>query len=198
MGICRGGGSSKVGGASTESKLAEVFASFAPSQRHPDGEPLVTKRGDEYHYERTVPNVDDRPIDQSSDDWKAVARTLNMFAAVNSDGSVTVRPEGLYTRRRTFKSPEAFRADVEKRLQSARERFQHDLDRLRAGRLTRSEAENIKAAARKGSRSMASMKINQMLADSIMTARMGAQIASLGLSRLDGIVDRMKAAKAKK
>lgn len=182
----------KARGKVPEQPKGEVFARFAPTQLHPEGEPIVTKHGDEYRYERSMPvqDVDDATIDRGSDDWKQALREFNARVSLRADGSIEAKAGPLFPRSRVFKTPEAFAAEAEKRIRTIRTRYERDRERLKAGRLTQLEAESIKSKARNKSRSMAASAINRQLREAAMSARMGVEAADAALEKIKQVVDR--------
>lgn len=173
----------------------EVFASFPPSKLHPDGEPIVTKHGDEYHYERTMPvqDVDDATLDYESADYKQALREFNARVSLRKDGSIEAKAGPLFPRTRVFKTPEAFAAEAEKRIQVIRRRYEQEAERLKAGRLTQIEAESIKTTARKMSKSMAISRINRDLRERALSYRYSIEAAARALGKIQQVVDRAHA-----
>lgn len=194
MGACRGSGGQTPGAPEMQgAENGRPFVSFPPSKLHPEGEPVVTERGGEYHYERPVPDVSDVSLDFNSDDYKAAMREFNARVSLQEDGSITAKAGPLFPRARTFKTPEAFRDEVEKRIITIRRRYEQEAERLKAGRLTQLEAENIKTQARKMSKSMAVSRINRDLRERALSYRYSMEAADAALARLETVVRRAHA-----
>lgn len=180
----------------TETRGAEAgtpFVSFPPSQLHPEGEPVVTERAGEYHYERPVPDVSDVSLDFNSNDYKQALREFNVRVVLQRDGSIKANAGPLFPRARTFKTPEAFQAEVEKRIKVVRRRYEQEAERLKAGRLTQLEAESIKTHVRKMSKSMAVTRINRELRERALSYRYSMEAADAALASLETVVDRARA-----
>ena len=114
-------------------------------------------------------------IDHGSDQYKQALREYNVRAQVRADGKVTVQSGGLYTRKQTFKSKEAFIADAEKRIDSRMGTYQRMLADSRRGHIPQIQAEIFKSYARNSTAADALGKMRKEMESDIRSAAVGIE-----------------------
>ena len=163
------GGGSAGGGSAIQ---GTDFASFPPTALNGSGERVVTLTNDgDYIYSRSIPSVSDTRIDTNSADYKRALRDFNVKAQFNADGSVQVSNGGLFSRKQKFKTTSDFQKEANKRIDNRIDYWKSEESRIKSGRLTQIEAENIKSKVRNESKSMAIKDINNSFKQQIAQAR---------------------------
>lgn len=182
MGACHNKGSAtyitkgrNAQGGSSDSSIAiqgTDFVSFAPTALSNQRERVITltENGD-YIYTRAIPNFDDTKIDTNSAEYKRAIRDFNVKAQFNSDGTVSVGNGGLYSRKQKFKNSNDFQTETNKRIDNRLKYWETEESRVKSGRLTQLEAENIKSAVKGKSKSMAIKEINNNFKEQITETR---------------------------
>lgn len=158
----RGSSSGKAGKGSGTSKAGKVrnekvvlgegeipFATFTPSTQTPEGSSsnlIVVKNKDgQYIFKGYIPPASTIKIDQTSPEYQRTLRDYNVHAIFNSDGTVDVTKGGLFTKKRKFKSIDAFEKEVSTRLDGSAKFWQSSIDRIEQGIITQLDAEHIKS-----------------------------------------------------
>lgn len=129
------------------------FAEFASTSKNPKGSAenvmIVRNAKGDYIFKGNIPKASSIKIDKSSQDYKDTLKQYNVKAAFNSDGSVTVSRGGLYGKKQTFKTDDAFKTDASKKLDTMKQHYQKSLDRREKGFMPQIEAENMKTSMSK-------------------------------------------------
>ena len=151
----RGSSSGKrTGGASDNEKAAlrsgeTVYATFEPSRAVKEGDPYnigVAKNANgEYRYIGYIPPANSVTIDKSSTEYKRELRNYNINAKFKADGTVEVTKGGLFTRKRVFKSVDAFEKETSAKLNGSMDYWQKTLDYREKGYLDDMTAQKWKA-----------------------------------------------------
>lgn len=182
MGACHNKGSAtyitkgrNAQGGSSDNSIAiqgTDFVSFAPTALSEQRERVITlaENGD-YIYSRKIPNFDDVKIDTSSAEYKRALRDFNVKAQFNADGSVSVASGGLFSRKQKFKNTGDFQKETYKRIDNNISYWKSEENRVKSGKLTQLEAENIKSTVKGKSKSMAIKEINNGFKEQITQAK---------------------------
>lgn len=151
---------------------ATFFVSFAPTALSDQRERVITltENGD-YIYSRKIPNFDDVKIDTSSAEYKRALRDFNVKAQFNADGSVSVASGGLFSQKQKFKNTGDFQKETYKRIDNNISYWKSEENRVKSGKLTQLEAENIKSTVKGKSKSMAIKEINNGFKEQIAQAK---------------------------
>lgn len=162
-------GSSRAGGSGGG---GSDFASFSPTALDSSRERVITltNNGD-YIYSRAIPNFNDIRIDTNSSEYKRALRDFNVKAQFNADGTVSVANGGLFSRKQKFNNTSDFQKEVNKRIDSRVDYWKSEEKRVKSGKLTQIEAENIKSTIKNKSKSMAIKDINKSFKEQIAQAR---------------------------
>lgn len=162
-----GGGGS--GGATIQGK---DFVSFPPTALNKQGERVVTLTDDgSYIYSRPIPNFSNSTIDTNSPEYKRALRDYNVKAQFYADGSVSVSKGGLFSRKQKFKNINDFQNEANKRIDNQVNRWKSEENRVKSGRLTQIEAENIRLTVRNKSSAIALKDIHKGFKEQITTSR---------------------------
>lgn len=185
-------GGSKGGGANNIVTNGTDFVSFSPTAGNKNGERVVTMTAnDEYQYSRQIPSFDSK-IDTSSQDYRRALSDYNVKAKFNENGTVSVSSGGLFSRKQTFNSIDSFHKEANSRIDKQKKYWDEQESRIKSGKLTQIEAENIKTTVRNNSKSMAIKKINDGFKERIMEARTYSQAGTDMKQRLSNAVDKAK------
>ena len=126
-----------------------VYATFEPSRTVKEGDPYnigVAKNANgEYRYIGYIPPANSVTIDKSSTEYKRELRNYNINAKFKADGTVEVTKGGLFTRKRVFKSVDAFEKETSAKLDGSIEYWQKTLDYREKGYLDDMTAQKWKA-----------------------------------------------------
>lgn len=150
-----GRGSSKAGGGSGGNKATAnlpanetPFAVFYPSTQTPEGHidnVLITETTDgRYLYKGSFPSPDSIKVDKSSTEYRRAAKDYNIKASFKSDGSVEVQKDGIFSRKKTFKSIDAFEKECNSRIDASIKYHQDSLGRRAKGEMSQIEAINFR------------------------------------------------------
>lgn len=128
----------------------EVILREGKTWLNPEGKPVVTKnKKGEYIY---LPyfKKSDKKFDKESNEYKRSLKEYNIKAGVHKDGRVTVTKGGIYSRKQTFKSADAFKKDANKKLDKQIKYNEHMMNKLKNGVLTYGDLDvsSIKSAIR--------------------------------------------------
>lgn len=154
MGTCHNKGSlSGKAGSGAEKVLLQsgetVYATFEPSKTVKEGDPFnigVAKSANgDYRYTGYIPSVDSVAIDKSSIEYKRELRNYNVNAQFKADGTVEVTKGGLFTKKRTFKTIEAFEKETSAKLNGSMDYWQKALNRSAEGYIAEATAQKWKA-----------------------------------------------------
>lgn len=151
----RGSSSGKAGGRASDNEKAAlrsgetVYATFEPSRTVKEGDPYnigVAKNANgEYRYIGYIPPANSVTIDKSSTEYKRELRNYNINAKFKADGTVEVTKGGLFTRKRVFKSVDAFEKEISTKLDGSIKYWQKTLDYREKGYLDYMTAQKWKA-----------------------------------------------------
>lgn len=185
MGVCAGNKASET------SKNGTDFVSFAPTALSKKRERVVSVNSDgEYIYSRPIPNFTEAKIDTASSEYRRALQDYNIKAKFNNDGTITVTSGGLFSRKQSFKTAEDFQKEANNRINSRKDYWDRQEQRIKSGRLTQLEAESIKTTVRNNTKSMAIKNINKDFRDRITEARMYSQAAEDMKRRLNNTIER--------
>lgn len=125
-----------------------VYATFEPSKTVKEGDQFnigVAKSANgNYRYTGYIPSVDSVAIDKSSIEYKRELRNYNVNAQFKADGTVEVTKGGLFTKRRTFKTIDAFEKETSAKLNGSMDYWQKTLDRSAEGYIAEATAQKWK------------------------------------------------------
>lgn len=148
----RGSSSGKAGGRAEKVLLQSgetVYATFEPSRTVKEGDPYnigVAKNANgEYRYIGYIPPANSVTIDKSSTEYKRELRNYNINAKFKADGTVEVTKGGLFTKKRTFKTIDAFEKETSAKLNGSMDYWQKTLDYREKGYLDYMTAQKWKA-----------------------------------------------------
>lgn len=164
-----GRGSSKVGNSGkSNNENANLpanetpFAVFYPSTQTPKGHidnVLVTETTDgRYLYKGFIPSPNSIKVDKNSAEYKRAVREYNIKASFKADGSVEVQKGGLFSRKKSFKSVDAFENECNSRLDKSIKYYQDSLDRRAKGEMSEIEAINFRTKIARTSSSATSRR----------------------------------------
>lgn len=144
----------RTGGASDNEKAAlrsgeTVYATFEPSRTVKEGDTYnigvaKTANGD-YRYTGHIPSSDSVKIDKNSAEYKRELRNYNVNVQFKADGTVEVTKGGLFTKKRTFKTIDAFEKETSAKLNGSMDYWQKTLDRRAKGYIAEATAQKWKA-----------------------------------------------------
>ena len=151
----RGSSSGKAGGRASDNEKAAlrsgetVYATFEPSRTVKEGDTYnigvaKTANGD-YRYTGHIPSSDSVKIDKNSAEYKRELRNYNVNAKFKADGTVEVTKGGLFTKKRTFKTIDAFEKETSAKLNGSMDYWQKTLDRSAEGYIAEATAQKWKA-----------------------------------------------------
>lgn len=158
----RGSSSGKAGKGSGTSKAGKVrnekvvlgegetpFATFIPSTEVPEGDifniAVVKNKDGQYIFKGYIPPASTIKIDQTSQEYQKTLRDYNVHAKFNSDGTVDVTKGGLFTKKRKFKSIDAFEKEATAKLDGSAAFWQKHIDITEKGIISQLDAEHIKS-----------------------------------------------------
>ena len=148
----RGSSSGKAGSGAEKVLLQSgetVYATFEPSRTVKEGDPynigVAKSANGDYRYTGYIPSVDSVAIDKSSIEYKRELRSYNVNAQFKADGTVEVTKGGLFTKKRTFKTIEAFEKETSAKLNGSMDYWQKALDRSAEGYIAEATAQKWKA-----------------------------------------------------
>ena len=151
----RGSSSGKADRGASDNKKASlrsgeiVYATFEPSKTVKEGDPYnigvaKTANGD-YRYTGYIPSSDSVKIDKTSAEYKRELRNYNVNAQFKADGTVEVTKGGLFTKKRTFKTVDAFEKETSAKFNGSMDYWQKALDRSAEGYIAEATAQKWKA-----------------------------------------------------
>lgn len=151
----RGSSSGKAGSGASDNEKATlrsgetVYATFEPSRTVKEGDTYnigvaKTANGD-YRYTGHIPSSDSVKIDKNSAEYKRELRNYNVNAQFKADGTVEVTKGGLFTKKRTFKTIDAFEKETSAKLNGSMDYWQKTLDRRAKGYIAEATAQKWKA-----------------------------------------------------
>ena len=151
----RGSSSGKAGRRASDNEKATlrsgetVYATFEPSRTVKEGDPynigVAKSANGDYRYTGYIPSVDSVAIDKSSIEYKRELRSYNVNAQFKADGTVEVTKGGLFTKKRTFKTIDAFEKETSAKLNGSMDYWQKALDRSAEGYIAEVTAQKWKA-----------------------------------------------------
>lgn len=92
---------------------------------------------------------------------------FNVKAQYNSDGTVTVVKGGLYQKKRTFKTENAFKKETDKKLSAYESYYSNSADRTKKGYISQLQAEVLKGELQNRTQSDALKSFGKKLNQSI-------------------------------
>lgn len=180
-----GGGGS--GGATIQ---GTDFVSFPPTSLTKQRQRVITLTDDgNYIYSRAIPNFSESKIDTNSREYKRALRDFNVKAQFNADGSVSVANGGLFSRKQKFKNINDFQKEANKRIDNQVNRWKSEENRVKSGRLTQIEAENIRLTVRNNTPSMAIKAIHKGFEEQITISKTYIKAGEDMKRRLDRVVN---------
>lgn len=135
----------KGGSGFSKNGRSELKAGEEAYVKSPRGEVVVVKNENgEYVYKGYIDKSDVR-VDTSSAEYKQALRDNNVKVKFNANGTVTVTSGGLFDRKRTFKTIEAFQQEANSRIDRNIEYDKRQAERTRKGIISQLHAENIRS-----------------------------------------------------
>lgn len=184
-----GGSSNNTEEKTTGYKLQEgeqAVVRLTPNWLNPEGQVIVIKDNDGNYVYKVGFSKDNSPIDTNSTEYKRALSEYNVKASVKTDGTVEISKGGLYSRKKTFKTVDAFQKDVNDKLDSRISYYQKQADSMKKGVLPYSQvqAENYQKLVRTNEPNALTL-IAKDLNNSIHNARTKVQAAEDMKSRLN-------------
>ena len=104
---------------------------------------LVTEKDGAYRYQAYVPEYN-KAIDTSDPLYKRALRGYNVKAQFTASGEVVVTKGGLFARKRTFKTVDAFQKEVNQRLDQNIRYYDEYAELTKSGYMSQGEAEMLR------------------------------------------------------
>lgn len=166
----KSGGSANTPNIQAMSQGEESYVKLPPTWLNKDGQTVVAKTADgEYVYKVGFDKTDYR-IDTDSSEYKKALQGYNIKASFKADGSVSVAKGGLFSKKRTFKTIDAFEKEANKKLDAYKAYYDRDTRLTKSGRITQLQAENLKSLIYNDTPN-ALKRFNDSLKTSLMSSR---------------------------
>lgn len=157
------------GSGTTLQKGETAFLKTKSNWLNKDGEVVIAQNSDgDYIFKRYF-NKETPKVDTDSSEYKQALQQYNVKASFKTDGSVVVTKGGLYQRKATFKSKEAFMKETESRIDKRKSLYQSQLDYAKSGKISQLKAENFKSTLRNNEQSTALKSMKRSMEDSLKT-----------------------------